>query len=159
MIEKDYKLYNFLCPDVTGYKKILDLKSGLPSPKQNKVTPSKNKNEITTNTSSPPLENDILNLQPGELVQVRLMDEISVTLDREGKYKGLYFMPEMEKFCGKRFKVFKRAEIIKFESTREIRKLLSPTVFLEGVYCDGEHHEGCDRACFHFWREAWLKRI
>jgi hypothetical protein len=68
-------------------------------------------------------------------------------------------MPEMEKFCGKKFKVFKKVEIIKLESTGEVRKLRSPSVFLEGVYCNGERHEGCDRACFHFWREAWLKRI
>jgi hypothetical protein len=92
-------------------------------------------------------------------VQVRSIDEISVTLDGKGKYKGLYFMPEMEKFCGKKCKVFKKAEIIKLESTGEVRKLKSPSIFLEGVYCNGERHEGCDRACFHFWREAWLKRI
>lgn len=104
-------------------------------------------------------ENDTLNLQPGEWVEVRPIDEISVTLDDKGKFKGLYFMPEMEKFCGKKFKVFKKAEIIKLESTGEVRKLRSPSIFLEGVYCNGERHEGCDRACFHFWRETWLKRI
>lgn len=104
-------------------------------------------------------EGDPLNLQPGEMVQVRSLDEVADTLDERRKFKGLYFMPEMEKFCGKDFKVFKRVETIKLESTGEVRKLRSPTVFLEGVYCDGERHEGCDRACFHFWREAWLRRL
>jgi hypothetical protein len=102
---------------------------------------------------------ETLNLQAGEWVQVRSIDEISLTLDKNQKYKGLYFMPEMEKFCGGKYRVFKRAEIIKLESTGEVRKLKSPSIFLEGVYCNGERHEGCDRACFHFWREAWLKRI
>jgi GNAT superfamily N-acetyltransferase len=32
-------------------------------------------------------------------------------------------------------------------------------VFLEGVYCDGERHQGCDRTCLHLWREAWLRRV
>jgi hypothetical protein len=104
-------------------------------------------------------EGEILNLQPGEWVQVRSLDEISTTLDDNRKCKGLFFMVEMEKFCGKKLKVFKRVETIKLESTGEVRKLRSPTVFLENAYCDGERHSGCDRACFHFWREAWLKRI
>jgi hypothetical protein len=114
---------------------------------------------VTSKTISSGLKNSLLNLQPGEWAQVRSIDEISVTLDEKGKYKDLYFMPEMEKFCGKKFKVFKRVEIIKLESTREVRKLKSPVVFLEGVFCNGEYHDRCDRTCFHFWREAWLKRL
>jgi len=171
MMEKQYTSCNFLCPavieasipyhslSVRTYKRILDFKSYLHSLKQERLTPQKNGKEIVSNTVVPPLENDTLNLQPGEWVQVRSIDEILATLDGKGKYKGLYFMPEMETFCGKKFKVFKKAEIIKLESTGEVRKLKSPSIFLEGVYCNGERHEGCDRACFHFWREIWLKRI
>jgi hypothetical protein len=59
---------------------------------------------------------------------------------------------EIKKFCGKKFKVFKRDKIIKLESTMEVRKLKSPTIFLEGVYDNGEFHDECDRSCFHFWR-------
>ncbi len=109
--------------------------------------------------ATPPVEGDILNLLPGEWVQVRSLDEISATLDDNRKCKGLLFMVEMEKFCGKKLKVFKRVETIKLESTGEVRKLRSPTVFLEDAYCNGELHSGCDRACFHFWRESWLKRV
>jgi hypothetical protein len=68
-------------------------------------------------------------------------------------------MPEMIKFCGQKFKVYKKVENIALESTGEMRKLLSPTVFLEWVYCDGEFHEKCDRSCFCFWKEVWLKRV
>ena len=107
-----------------------------------------------------PSENVPLNLQAGEWVQVKSLDEIYQTLDEKKKLKGLFFMPEMEKFCGKKFRVFKRAEIIKLEPSGEIRKLKTPSVFLEGAYCTGEErNEWCDRACFHFWREAWLKRV
>jgi hypothetical protein len=119
------------------------------------VHPRNGKNEVTADVS----ENNTLNLQPGEWVQVRSIDEIFATLNEEKKYKGLYFMPEMEKFCGQKFKVFKKVEVIKLESTGEVRRLRSPTVFLEGVYCKGERQDGCDRSCFHFWREVWLNRI
>ncbi len=104
-------------------------------------------------------EREPLNLQQDEWVEVLAIDEISQTLDEKRKYKGLLFMPEMQKFCGKKFRVCKIVRTIKLESNGEIRKLKTPSIFLEGVYCDGERHEGCGRACFHFWKEAWLKRI
>jgi len=101
---------------------------------------------------------EFLNLQPGELAKVRSKEEIFPTLDENGKNRGLFFMPEMTQFCGKEYKVFKKVERIEMESTGEMRKLKSPTVFLEGVFCDGEFHDGCDRSCFMYWREIWLKR-
>ncbi len=110
--------------------------------------------EVTAATEHKPL-----NLQPGEMVEVLSMREISITLDNKGRNKGLYFMPEMEKFCGKRFRVFKKVQTIKLEETGELRKLRSPSIFLEGVFCDGKFQGNCDRACFHFWREEWLKQI
>ena len=102
---------------------------------------------------------EALDLQPGEFVQVRSLDEIRSTLDERERYQGLYFMPEMEDFCGKKYRVFKKVRSITLESNGEVRKLRSPTVFLEGVYCDGKRHDDCDRSCLLFWREAWLKRV
>ena len=93
-------------------------------PKKSVATPHPKK--------SLPSENIDLNLQPGDWVQVKSLDEIYQTLDEKKKLKGLFFMPEMEKFCGKKFRVFKRAEIIKLEPSGEIRKLKTPSVFLEG---------------------------
>jgi len=100
-----------------------------------------------------------LALTAGDWVEVRLAKEIFSTLDQHGKLKGLSFTPEMVKFCGKRFKVYKRLENIILESTGELRRIKSPTVLLEGVFCDGEAHGKCDRSCFCFWREDWLRRI
>ena len=102
---------------------------------------------------------EILDLQPGEFVQVRSLEEVLSTLDDNGKYKGLLFMPEMEDFCGKKCRVFKKVRSITLESDGEVRVLRSPTVFLEGVYCDGKRHHACDRSCLLFWREVWLKRV
>jgi hypothetical protein len=95
----------------------------------------------------------------GELVEVRSENEIISTLDENGKLDGVAFMPEMKKFCGKRFKVLKKVEKIRIETGEEIRKVNNPTFFLEGVVCDGEISGPCDRACFCWWRESWLKRI
>jgi hypothetical protein len=45
------------------------------------------------------------------------------------------------------------------EVEMEKRNIGSPTVLLDGVMCDGTEHGGCDRSCFLFWREEWLKRV
>ena len=100
-----------------------------------------------------------LDLHPGELVEVKSAKEIFSTLDSQGKLKGLPFTKEMMIFCGKQFRVYKRLENILLEATGELRRIRVPTVILEGVFCDGKAHGGCDRSCFCFWREAWLRRI
>ena len=102
---------------------------------------------------------ETLNLQPGEWVEVCSVKEIFATLDKRGKLKGLRFTPEMVKFCGRRFKVYRRLGKIILEETGELRRIRTPTVLLEGVLCDGEAHGGCERSCFCFWREAWLRRV
>jgi len=101
---------------------------------------------------------EALNLQREEWVEVRSAKEIFGTLDDKGKLKGLRFTPEMMKFCGKRFKIYKRLDKIILEETGELRKIKTPTVLLEGVFCDGSAHAMCDRSCFCFWREQWLRR-
>ena len=105
------------------------------------------------------LEKESMGLKPGEWVEVKSVKEIFATLDQHGKLRGLAFNREMVKFCGKRFKVYKRLEKMILESTGELRRIKTPTVMLEGVFCDGEAHGKCDRSCFCFWREAWLRRV
>ena len=102
---------------------------------------------------------EALGLQAGDWVEVRSVKEIFATLDAKGNLRGLRFTPELSKFCGKRFRVYRRLEKIILEATGELRRIRTPTVLLEGVFCDGEAHGGCDRSCFCFWREAWLKRV
>jgi len=97
-----------------------------------------------------------LNLQRGELVEVKSEQEIRETLDEQGRHHGLLWMPGMAKFCGKRYLVRKRVERIMLESTGKMRKIKN-TVLLEGVMCEDLY--GCDRSCFHYWREAWLRRV
>lgn len=91
-------------------------------------------------------------------MQVLSEDEIKATLDDTKRHKGLYFMPEMRKYCGQTLRVRKRVENIMLESNREMRRVRIPTVILEDSVCDGESSGGCDRSCYLLWREIWLKR-
>jgi hypothetical protein len=110
------------------------------------------------NTTSPPPQTDItvLALKPGNWVEVKSQEEIRASLDSVGRNRGLGFMPSMYAYCGKRLRVYKRVETIVLEGTGETRRLRD-TVLLEGAICDGEGFV-CDRSCFYFWKEAWLKR-
>ena len=93
----------------------------------------------------------------GELVEVRSLGEILATLDAEFKFEGVPFMPEMVPHCGRRFRVYRRAEKTCVEGIGIQR--MRNTVFLEGLRCDGSAHDGCQRQCLMFWKEAWLKRL
>jgi hypothetical protein len=99
-----------------------------------------------------------LNLQPGELVEVRTEEEILSTLDRKGRNKGLVFNAEMLKYCGRKLRVLRRVDKMINEKTIKMRRL-SNTVILEGAMCDGKSHGGCQRNCYSLWREIWLKRV
>lgn len=103
--------------------------------------------------------NSRLNLRVGESVEIRTEAEILATLDANGCLDNLPFMPEMLKYCGQRFRVYKSAhktcDTIEKTGTRRMKQ----AVHLEGLRCDGESHGGCQAACLLFWKEAWLKRV
>ena len=101
---------------------------------------------------------EVLSLEPGDWVEVRSEQEIRASLDSQGKHRGMAFVPvEMLVHCGRQYRVLKRVEKIFLEESRQNRKLKN-TVLLEGVQCQGIGLD-CDRSCFLFWREAWLKKI
>src|SRR5256885_13787053 len=100
-----------------------------------------------------------LGLLAGETVEVRSQEEILAMLDADGKLAQMPFMPEMLKYCGKRFRVFKRADktcdnILPW-NMRRVRN----AVHLTNVRCSGEAHANCDAGCLLFWNEGWLKRV
>ncbi len=104
----------------------------------------------------PDVTDEVLFLHPGDWVEVKSEAEIRGTLDKAGKNRGLLFNNEMRPFYGKKFRVFKRLERMFLEESRQNRKLKN-TVLLEGVHCSGVEMQ-CDRACFLYWREVWLRR-
>ena len=99
------------------------------------------------------------NLQPGEFVQVKSKEEILATLDRRNKNRGLLFDSEMIKYCGGTFRVLKRVKQIVDERTGKMLKMKSSCIILEGVSCASEYHRLCPRGIYHYWREAWLRRV
>lgn len=90
-----------------------------------------------------------------QLVRVRPEAEIAATLDADGKLEGLPFMPEMAKHCGQVFRVHRRADKTCVEG--HAMRRLGGAVLLEGLRCDGAFHDGCQRNCLFFWKEAWLE--
>src|SRR5262245_12976367 len=99
-----------------------------------------------------------LSLKPGEWVEIKSREEILATLDERGRLSGLSFMPEMERYCGRRFRVSRRADKACDRIQKSGNRRLVNAVHLEDLRCDGADHAGCAAACLIFWKEAWLNR-
>lgn len=103
--------------------------------------------------------NQSSHLSAGDVVEVRSRDEILQTLDASSQLDHLPFMPEMFAFCGRRFRVFKRAHKTCDTVNDYKGRRMKNTVHLEGLRCDGQAHGGCEAGCLIFWKEAWLKKV
>lgn len=100
----------------------------------------------------------VAEIEKGDLVQVRSLQDIEPTLDYRGFTKGCKFMGQMAQFCDQRFQVAGKVE--KFFDEARCRTLRCKNlVVLNGVHCNGESVGGCDRKCFLFWRTEWLRKI
>jgi len=95
----------------------------------------------------------------GDSVEVRSKDEILRTLDKNGQLDGMPFMPEMFAFCGKRFRVYKRAHKTCDTAYEYKGRKLKDAVHLESIRCDGQSHGGCEASCLIFWKGAWLRTL
>ena len=103
-----------------------------------------------------------LNLQPGELVRVKPLEQILATLDVRNRNRGMLFAPEMVRFCGGTFKVLKRVHRIIDEKTGRMLEFSNPCIILQNVYClseFSEHRIFCPRSIYSYWREIWLERV
>lgn len=99
-----------------------------------------------------------LRLRAGEWIEVRSKEEILRTLDANGRLDNLPFMPEMFQYCGRKFRVFRRAHKTCDTVNQTGGRRMWNTVHLDETRCDGSGHGGCEAACLLFWKEAWLKR-
>ena len=109
---------------------------------------------------APPTEP--LDLQPGELVQVRPPAEIEATLDDKGFNRGLSFDREMLPYCGQTLRVKARVSQLIDETTGRMLRIPKDCIILEGPVCSGECSTGrwfCPREIYPYWREAWLRRV
>jgi hypothetical protein len=100
-----------------------------------------------------------MNLKCGDLVEIRTKEEVLRTLDKHGRLEELPFMPQMFKYCGKQYRVYKSAHKTCDTVTLTGGRRMKQAVHLEGLRCDGEAYGGCEAGCLIFWKEAWLKRV
>jgi hypothetical protein len=100
-----------------------------------------------------------LRLCAGDWVEVLSEREILDTLDQNGMVDHLPFMPEMLQFCGRTFKIFKRAHKTCDSPHGLGARRMERAIHLDGVRCDGQAHGGCQAGCLIFWKEAWLKPL
>src|SRR5882672_5761802 len=101
-----------------------------------------------------------IKLSAGDWVEVRNKEEILSTLDQKGQLDGMPFMPEMFRYFGQRFQVYKRAhKTCDYSTPYPYRtRHLEGTVHLE-TRCDGEAHGGCQAGCLLYWKQVWLKPV
>jgi hypothetical protein len=100
-----------------------------------------------------------LNFQAGELVEVRSIEEIVATLNKQNRNRGLLFDGEMTPYCGGIYRVLRRVNRIINENTGKMMDMKYPCIVLEGGVCKSDYHRLCPRAIYSYWRENWLKRV
>lgn len=100
-----------------------------------------------------------LDLQPGEWVRVKSIEQISATLNVENSNRGLSFDPEMLKYCGRTAQVLRRVEHIVDESSGRMLAMKTPCIVLADVVCTADYHRSCPRSVYPYWREIWLERV
>jgi hypothetical protein len=102
---------------------------------------------------------EVLDLQPGELVEVKSKEEILETLDGKSMNRGLRFDGEQLKYCGQQARVLRRVERIIDERTGKMLQFKGDCIVLEGVTCTGTYNQYCPRSIYPYWREIWLRRV
>lgn len=103
-----------------------------------------------------------LNLQPGDWVRVKPIEQIRATLTTQGRNRGLWFDREQAVFCGQMFQVRQRVTRIVDERDGKMIELGNDCITLESNWCSGDLSTGrwfCPRKIFGFWRECWLERV
>ena len=104
---------------------------------------------------------EVLDLEPGEWVEVRSAEEIGATITRDGMNRGMRYDMEMLKYCGGKYRVQMRVDRLINEQTGKMMEMKNPCIQLEDVYCRAECTTlrlGCPRASNTYWRETWLRR-
>lgn len=94
---------------------------------------------------------------PGDLVEIRSLDEILQTLGDSGTLDGVPFMPEMAAYCGTRARVLRRVDKMNDWIHGTGLKRMHGLVLLTGLRCNGSEHGNCQSNCHLRWREEWLR--
>lgn len=95
----------------------------------------------------------------GDWVEVLSKEEILRTLDKNGRLDGLPFMPQMFKYCGQRFRIYKTASKTCDTVSGHYAGLRLQDGYHLNLRCDGQAYGGCQADCLIFWKGAWLKPV
>ena len=79
-----------------------------------------------------------LKLKAGEWVRVRSKEEILATLDKNGRYDELPFMPQMLQYCGQKLSVTRRAHKLCGTQHSTVSGAMKDAVIIEELRCDGK---------------------
>jgi hypothetical protein len=93
---------------------------------------------------------------PGDRIRVLRRDEIAVTLDKQGRNRGLRFDDDMIKRCGHSYRVLKRVERLIDDATGQMLEMKAPCIVLDGADASGEFLRLLAQHEYPFWREVWL---
>ena len=100
-----------------------------------------------------------LGLKPGDRVRIKSKERITRTINNQSRNRGLYFDPEMLRYCGGEYTVRGVIHRAIAERTGELRQLSTPSIVLEGVRNTGEYVGFNPEDEYIFWREIWLERL
>ncbi|WP_280154010.1 hypothetical protein [Piscinibacter sp. XHJ-5] len=109
-----------------------------------------------------PTPHEVLDLKPGDWVEVKSPKEIQATITRSGFNRGMRYDMEMAKYSGERHRVQMRVSRLINEQTGKMMQMKSACIQLEDVYCRAEctpMRLACPRASNTYWREIWLRRV
>lgn len=133
------------------YDAFQNIFGGIPYPRRRGTIPADQHTPVCT-----------LNLQVGELVQVKSYNAILTTLNTENKNRGLYFDAEAVPYCGGIHKVRTRLNKFIDEKTGRLVTLKNASIILDGVWCQARYSDCrmfCPRSIYSWWREIWLERV
>ena len=99
-----------------------------------------------------------LDLQPGDLVEVKSKEEIMATLGPDQRNRNMWFDAEMLPYCGRQARVVRHVRQILNENTGKMIKV-GDCVVLEDAVCLGLYHRFCQRAITPYWRSGWLRKV
>ena len=92
------------------------------------------------------------------MVVVRGSAEIRATLNAQSLNRGLYFEPDMLKYCGHRILVQAEVGRIIDIVSGEMRQMKTPAYLLRDVRFTGERQLFNAQYEPLFWRSAWLRK-
>lgn len=99
----------------------------------------------------------LFGFRPGDLVEIRSLDEIMQTLGDDGTLEGVPFMAEMAPYCGTRARVLRKVDKLNDWIHHTGLKRMRRLVLLGDLRCDGSAHGLCAARCHLRWRDAWLR--